>query len=186
MAKQFAISAGNHGACIPKQGHDCVTRVRFLPAMPILPACAQEMASNILLTGSVVPAVGRAQHANGPCPLLMGHPGVRWNRPIVQERQKAVNCSQAAEAINRKWDDRHQVAAGLTTGLQDGDGILGAKWKLAIEAKGIHAWGDAQDLQRSFLGSQNIGHLVEDDATSIELGRPIDRNVRWMLSLIHI
>lgn len=106
MAKQRPIASRDHGAGVPEQGFDCVTRGRCLPVVALEWFRAKYDLRDFLLRRAVAIAVDALKHPSQSRALLFRQPRIGRNSSTVEGREQAIDGLKPVEPIDTEGNER--------------------------------------------------------------------------------
>ena len=110
MAKELAITAGDHCASIPQQRTDGMAKRRCLPFIPTKGPDMEKDLRDFLLGRSLAVAIEGLQHPSSTLALLSGQARIRRHDTAMQGGEQAMHGFQPVEAVQTKRNHRSDGA----------------------------------------------------------------------------
>ena len=153
VTKELAVTAGDHRAGAPQEGHDGMASRGRLPFVAGEAAEIKDDLGDFLLGGAVARSVESPQHPAQARALLSRQTGVRRDGAAVKGGEKAVDSLQPIEAIDAEGNDGgERFSARNSIGQRDLSALTLAKIMESACRLAIGPFGAADDARREFAG----------------------------------
>lgn len=105
MTKQCPIASRDHGAGVPEQRFDRVTRGGCLPVVALERFQAEYDLRDFLLGRAVAMSVERLQHSSQSRALLFRQPRIGGNGSAVEGREQAIDGLKPVEPLDTEGNE---------------------------------------------------------------------------------